>query len=82
MALDVFGGSRHVRTAHTGHESHLFAGPHGWPNPEDFALREVPVPEVGEGQILVRTLHFSVHHLYVRARDERHEAAPPPFELD
>ncbi|MFI7102989.1 NADP-dependent oxidoreductase [Streptomyces sp. NPDC050161] len=65
----------------TGREWHLVARPHGWPTPDDFALREVPVPEVGEGQILVRNLHFSVDP-YMRGRMNDVKSYVPPFQLD
>lgn len=38
----------------------LAARPHGIPQAEHFALREAPVPEVGQGQLLVRNLYLSV----------------------
>ncbi|MGX1850236.1 NADP-dependent oxidoreductase [Streptomyces sp. NBC_01456] len=65
----------------TGREWHLVARPHGWPTPEDFALREAAVPEVGEGQILVRTKHFSVDP-YMRGRMNDVKSYVPPFQLD
>lgn len=65
----------------TGREWHLIARPHGWPTPEDFALREAAVPEVGEGQILVRTKHFSVDP-YMRGRMNDVKSYVPPFQLD
>lgn len=65
----------------TGREWHLTARPHGWPTPEDFALREAAVPEVGEGQILVRNLHFSVDP-YMRGRMNDVKSYVPPFQLD
>ncbi|MGX7758989.1 NADP-dependent oxidoreductase [Streptomyces angustmyceticus] len=65
----------------TGREWHLVARPHGWPTPEDFALREAAVPAVGEGQILVRTTHFSVDP-YMRGRMNDVKSYVPPFQLD
>jgi NADPH-dependent curcumin reductase CurA len=65
----------------TGREWHLVARPHGWPTPEDFALREAPLPEVGEGQILVRNSHFSVDP-YMRGRMNDVKSYVPPFKLD
>ncbi|MGW2597711.1 NADP-dependent oxidoreductase [Streptomyces klenkii] len=65
----------------TSREWHLVARPHGWPKPEDFALREVAVPEPGEGQILVRTIHMSVDP-YMRGRMNDVRSYVPPFELD
>ena len=65
----------------TGREWHLTARPHGWPTPEDFALREAPVAEPGEGEILVRNLHFSVDP-YMRGRMNDVKSYVPPFQLD
>jgi NADPH-dependent curcumin reductase CurA len=65
----------------TGREWHLVARPHGWPTPDDFALREAAVPELGEGQILVRARHFSVDP-YMRGRMNDVKSYVPPFQLD
>lgn len=65
----------------TSREWHLVARPHGWPVPEDFALREVAVPEIGEGEILVRNLYFSVDP-YMRGRMNDTKSYAPPFRLD
>jgi NADPH-dependent curcumin reductase CurA len=65
----------------SGREWHLVARPHGWPKPEDFALREAPVTEPGEGRILVRNLHFSVDP-YMRGRMNDVKSYVPPFQLD
>ncbi|MEU7159411.1 NADP-dependent oxidoreductase [Streptomyces chrestomyceticus] len=62
-------------------EWHLVARPHGWPKPEDFALREAAVPEPGEGQLLVRNLYFSVDP-YMRGRMNDVKSYSPPFQLD
>jgi NADPH-dependent curcumin reductase CurA len=60
---------------------HLIARPNGWPTPADFALREVPVTEPGEGRILVRNLYFSVDP-YMRGRMNEVKSYVPPFQLD
>ncbi|MFG3493985.1 NADP-dependent oxidoreductase [Streptomyces sp. NPDC047928] len=65
----------------SGREWHLVARPHGWPKPEDFALREVPVAAPGEGRILVRNLHFSVDP-YMRGRMNDVKSYVAPFALD
>ncbi|GGX01482.1 NADP-dependent oxidoreductase [Streptomyces chryseus] len=65
----------------TGRSWHLVARPHGWPKPEDFALREAPVTEPGEGRVLVRNLHFSVDP-YMRGRMNDVKSYVPPFKLD
>ncbi|MEV0317737.1 NADP-dependent oxidoreductase [Streptomyces sp. NPDC050658] len=60
---------------------HLVRRPHGWPVPEDFALRETPVAAPEEGQILVRNLHFSVDP-YMRGRMNDVKSYVAPFKLD
>ncbi|MEU9008648.1 NADP-dependent oxidoreductase [Streptomyces sp. NPDC048479] len=65
----------------SGREWHLVARPHGWPKAEDFALREARVTAPGEGQILVRNLHFSVDP-YMRGRMNDVKSYVPPFKLD
>ncbi|MFC9606109.1 NADP-dependent oxidoreductase [Streptomyces niveus] len=65
----------------SGREWHLAARPHGWPKPEDLALREVPVTEPGEGRILVRNKHFSVDP-YMRGRMNDVKSYAPPYKLD
>ncbi|MEV1051321.1 NADP-dependent oxidoreductase [Streptomyces sp. NPDC059017] len=65
----------------TSREWHLVSRPHGWPEPENFALREAPVNEPGEGRILVRNLHFSVDP-YMRGRMNDVKSYVPPFQLD
>ncbi|WP_030249192.1 NADP-dependent oxidoreductase [Streptomyces violens] len=65
----------------TGREWHLVARPQGWPTPADFALREAPVAEPGEGQVLVRNIHFSVDP-YMRGRMSTAKSYVEPFELD
>ncbi|MGP4004031.1 NADP-dependent oxidoreductase [Streptomyces sp. 8N706] len=65
----------------TGREWHLVARPHGWPKPEDFALREAAIPEPGPGQILVRNTHMSVDP-YMRGRMNDVKSYVPPFPLD
>ncbi|WP_327175609.1 NADP-dependent oxidoreductase [Streptomyces sp. NBC_01335] len=62
-------------------EWHLVARPHGWPKPEDFALREAPVAAPAEGHVLVRNLYFSVDP-YMRGRMNDVKSYTPPFQLD
>ncbi|MCA6091577.1 NADP-dependent oxidoreductase [Streptomyces sp. SCA3-4] len=68
-------------TPATSREWHLVARPQGWPKPEDFALREAPVAEPAEGQILVRNIHLSVDP-YMRGRMNDVKSYVPPFQLD
>ncbi|MGP3925510.1 NADP-dependent oxidoreductase [Streptomyces sp. 8N616] len=65
----------------TGREWHLVARPHGWPKPEDFALREAEIPAPGPGQLLVRNTHMSVDP-YMRGRMNDVKSYVPPFQLD
>ncbi|WP_030618273.1 NADP-dependent oxidoreductase [Streptomyces sclerotialus] len=65
----------------TGREWHLVARPQGWPTPADFALREAQIPELAEGQILVRNRHFSVDP-YMRGRMSTAKSYTEPFKLD
>ncbi|MFD8078151.1 NADP-dependent oxidoreductase [Streptomyces sp. NPDC059718] len=62
-------------------EWHLVARPHGWPKPEDFALRETEVPEPGPGEILVRNLFVSVDP-YMRGRMNDAKSYAEPYRLD
>jgi len=41
-------------------EVHLARRPDGAPALDDFRLVEAPVPEIGEGQVLIRQLYMSV----------------------
>ncbi|MFD4987356.1 NADP-dependent oxidoreductase [Streptomyces sp. NPDC058374] len=65
----------------SGREWHLVARPDGWPTPEDFALREVPIEAPTAGRILVRNLYFSVDP-YMRGRMNDVKSYVPPFKLD
>lgn len=68
-------------TALTGLEIRLAARPVGEPAPADFASAEVPVPQPGDGQILVRNTWMSVDP-YMRGRmDDVPSPVLPPFEL-
>ncbi|MEU7348734.1 NADP-dependent oxidoreductase [Streptomyces bacillaris] len=62
-------------------EWHLVARPHGWPEAEDFALREAAVAAPAEGRILVRNKYFSVDP-YMRGRMNDVKSYTPPFKLD
>lgn len=46
---------------------HLASRPHGAPTPENFSLTEVELPELAEGQVLVRNTVMSVDP-YMRGR--------------
>jgi hypothetical protein len=65
----------------SGRSWHLVARPQGWPVPDDFALREVPVRPPGDGEVLVRSQFMSVDP-YMRGRMNDVKSYVPPFELD
>jgi NADPH-dependent curcumin reductase CurA len=65
----------------TGRAWHLTARPQGWPSPEGFTLREVPVEAPADGQILVRNLFLSVDP-YMRGRMDDRKSYVPPFRLE
>ena len=60
---------------------HLVRRPQGVPVPEDFALREVRLPELRPGQLLVRNQFFSVDP-YMRRRMDGRATYVAPFGLD
>ncbi|MFF0794805.1 NADP-dependent oxidoreductase [Streptomyces spiralis] len=62
-------------------EWHLLSRPVGWPNPENFALVEAPLPQPGEGQILVRNEYLSVDP-YMRGRMSAAKSYAAPYELN
>ncbi|MFD4441402.1 NADP-dependent oxidoreductase [Nocardia sp. NPDC058519] len=61
-------------------EIHLAARPNGAPVAGDFALVERELPELAEGQILVRNTWMSVDP-YMRGRMDDKVSYMPPFEL-
>ncbi|MCK1795803.1 NADP-dependent oxidoreductase [Streptomyces sp. XM4193] len=65
----------------TSREWHLIARPEGWPTPDDFALRTVPVKTPEEGEVLVHNLFMSVDP-YMRGRMNDVKSYVPPFQLD
>jgi NADPH-dependent curcumin reductase CurA len=70
-----------VSAPRTGREIHLASRPDGFPAPENFRLVEVPVPDPGDGEVLVRNLVMSVDP-YMRGRMNDVESYVPPFALD
>ena len=62
-------------------EIHLASRPEGWPTDENFRLMDVPVPELEDGQILVRNTYMSVDP-YMRGRMNDVKSYVPPFALD
>ncbi|MFG2037112.1 NADP-dependent oxidoreductase [Dactylosporangium sp. NPDC048998] len=59
---------------------HLAARPTGFPSETDFELREVPLPEPGPGQVLVRNDVMSVDPA-MRGRMNDVPSYVPPFQL-
>ena len=53
--------------AETTREIRLASRPEGAPRPDDFELAEVPLPEPGDGEVLVRNSYLSVDP-YMRGR--------------
>ncbi|MET7300996.1 NADP-dependent oxidoreductase [Embleya sp. NPDC005575] len=65
----------------TSREWHILARPKGWPKEEDFALREVEIPELADGQMLIRNLFLSVDPA-MRGRMNDVKSYTPPFKLN
>ncbi|MET9692284.1 NADP-dependent oxidoreductase [Streptomyces sp. NPDC006514] len=61
-------------------EIRLASRPTGTPKPENFQLVAAPLPELGEGQILVRNTWMSVDP-YMRGRMDDAPSYMPPFAL-
>jgi NADPH-dependent curcumin reductase CurA len=59
---------------------HLKSRPSGMPTLENFELKEVDVPELGEGQVRVRNLWLSVDP-YMRGRMNDVKSYVPPFQV-
>lgn len=64
----------------TGREVRLKRRPVGMVSRDDFELVEVPIPEPGKGEVLVRNIYMSVDP-YMRGRMNDQESYVPPFEL-
>jgi NADPH-dependent curcumin reductase CurA len=58
----------------------LVSRPQGAPTAENFRLESVPLPEVGEGQVLLRTLYLSLDP-YMRGRMSDAPSYVPPVQL-
>ena len=64
----------------TSREIHLAARPHGVPQPTDFALVEVEVPEPADGEVLIRNAFMSVDPS-MRPRMNDVKSYLPPFQV-
>ncbi|MGA8117357.1 MAG: NADP-dependent oxidoreductase [Actinocatenispora sp.] len=62
----------------TGREIRLASRPDGWPTPDNFELVTADVPELADGQILVRNQLMSVDP-YMRGRMNDVKSYVPPF---
>ncbi|QKG83850.1 NADP-dependent oxidoreductase [Kroppenstedtia pulmonis] len=59
----------------------LIRRPQGMPEPDDFLITEEPVPQPGNGEVLVRTVYLSVDP-YMRGRMRDVKSYVPPFPLN
>lgn len=64
----------------TSREIRLAARPHGWPTAETFALAEVALPPLRDGQVLVRNLYMSVDP-YMRPKMNEGKSYTPPYKV-
>ncbi|RUS49217.1 NADP-dependent oxidoreductase [Cohnella sp. AR92] len=54
--------------------------PHDWPTDETFEFREEPIPQPGEGQVLVRSIYLSVDP-YMRGRMSAAKSYTEPYRV-
>ena len=59
---------------------HLKSRPNGMPTPDNFELKDVQLPELGQGQVRVRNLWLSVDP-YMRGRMNDVKSYVPPFQV-
>ncbi|MCC6382838.1 MAG: NADP-dependent oxidoreductase [Dehalococcoidia bacterium] len=75
---------RHTRGSRGGlpvnHEIRLASRPTGFPEATNFNLVETPIPEIGEGEVLVRNVYMSVDPS-MRGRMNDVRSYVPPFQL-
>jgi hypothetical protein len=69
-----------VSTERRSREIHLASRPDGWPTPDNFSLVEVGVPQLADGQVLVRNTAMSVDP-YMRPRMDDVASYLPPFQV-
>jgi len=60
---------------------HLMSRPQGLPTEDNFALKDIDLPSVGDGMVKVRNLFLSVDP-YMRGRMNDVKSYVPPFALD
>lgn len=80
MACSGVGGTIDQMTTQS-RQFHLVSRPQGMPAPTDFRIVDVALPELIEGQVLVRNTHLSVDP-YMRGRMNDAKSYVPPFALD
>jgi NADPH-dependent curcumin reductase CurA len=68
-------------TAHSNRRIVLASRPQGVPIPANFRLEQTPLPEPGEGQVLLRTLYLSLDPYMRQLMDEVPPAYAPRVEL-
>lgn len=54
--------------------------PNGWPDESHFAFGNIPVPDIGNGEVLLKTLYLSVDP-YMRGRMNAGKSYVAPFEV-
>ena len=59
---------------------HLMSRPNGLPVPDDFELKEVELPPLGDGMVRLRNVWLSVDP-YMRGRMNDVKSYVPPFQL-
>lgn len=64
----------------TAREVRLKSRPQGMPESGNFEIAETPMPEAGDGQMLIRTVYMSVDP-YMRGRMSDRKSYAPPFEV-
>ncbi len=64
----------------TTREVHRASRPSGWPTPENFTVAQVDLPELADGQVLVRNEVMSVDP-YMRGRMDDRPSYVPPFQV-
>ena len=69
-----------MANAEINREIRLAARPKGFPKDGDFELAETPIPEPGDGEVLVRNVYMSVDP-YMRGRMNDRKSYVPSFQV-
>ncbi len=67
--------------SHENRQIHLISRPRGAATLENFKLHVNPIPELNEGEVLIRSLYLSVDP-YMRGRIGGRPSSHPPFPID